>query len=64
MYIKLFKLLLTGLGLLALVGYEYVVLWRGFRVRHLLYAILSGYVILIGYQSVLMPDGLPAVVLL
>ncbi len=59
----LFKLVLTGLGLLALVGYEYVALWKRFRVRHLLYAILSGYLALIGYQSVLMPEGLPALVL-
>ncbi len=59
----LFKLILTGLGLLALVGYEYVTLWRGFRVRHLLYAILSGYLLLIAYQSMLMPDGMPAVVI-
>ena len=59
----LFKLMLTGLGLLALVGYEYVALWRGFRVRHLLYAILSGYLLLIAYQSMLMPDGMPAVVM-
>ncbi len=59
----LFKLMLTGLGLLALVGYEYVALWRGFRVRHLLYAILSGYLLLIAYQSMLIPDGLPGLVI-
>lgn len=60
----LFKLILTGLGLLALVGYEYVTLWKRFRARHLLYLILMGYVMLIGYQSMLIPKGLPALVLL
>ena len=59
----LFKLALTGLGLLALVGYEYVTLWKRFRARHLLYLILVGYVVLIGYQSMLIPEGVPAVVL-
>ncbi len=62
-FFVLFKLVLTGLGLLALVGYEYVAIWKRFRVRHLLYGILSGYFALIGYQSVLMPEGLPALVL-
>ena len=60
----LFKLVLTGLGLLALVGYEYVTLWKRFRARHVLYMIFLIYVALIGYQSMLMPQGLPALVLL
>ncbi|MCP3870459.1 MAG: hypothetical protein GY703_20690 [Gammaproteobacteria bacterium] len=57
------KLLLTSLGLLALVSCEYQTLWKRFRVNHLLYLILAGYLVLIGYQSALMPLDLPGLVL-
>ena len=57
------KLLITGLGLTALVGCEYFTLWRSYRASHFLYLILAIYLVLILYQSALMPEGLPGLVL-
>jgi len=55
------KLLITGVGLTALVGCEYFTLWRFYKASHFLYLILLVYLIL--YQSSLMPEGLPGLVL-
>ena len=57
------KLAITGVGLIALVGCEYSTLWRHYRASYFLYLILAIYLILILYQSSLMPEGLPGLVL-
>jgi hypothetical protein len=57
------KLGITGVGLIALVGCEYSTLWRYYRASYFLYLILAIYLILILYQSSLMPEGLPGLVL-
>ena len=57
------KLFVTGAGLTVLVGCEYFTLWRSYKASHFLYLILALYLLLILYQSSLMPEGLPGLVL-
>ncbi len=48
------KFALTGLGILLFVGYHHVLLWKWVRVRYILYALLVIYLLLIGYQWILL----------
>ena len=48
------KFLLTSLGIVLFVGYYHRRLWSGVRAGHLLYGLLGFYLILIGYQLVLL----------
>ena len=57
------KLIVTGVGLTALVGCEYFTLWRFYKASYFLYLILFIYLVLILYQSSLMPEELPGLVL-
>ncbi|HHL45318.1 MAG TPA: hypothetical protein ENJ24_01960 [Gammaproteobacteria bacterium] len=48
------KFALTGLGILVFVGYHRVRLWKLLKVRYILYSLLVLYLLLIGYQLVLL----------
>ncbi len=48
------KFMLTGAGVLLFVGYHHVSLWRRFKVRYILYALLVLYLFLILYQWILL----------
>ncbi len=48
------KFALTGLGIVLFVGYHHVQLWQLFKVRYILYALLVLYLLLIGYQWILL----------
>jgi len=56
------KLVLTGLGLLVLVGYRDSTFIK-LKSRHILYGIFAMYAVLIVYQSALLPDYLFGLVL-
>ncbi len=49
------KLALTALGLVILVAYQHVAVFRNVRVRHLLYSILAFYVALVAYEVAIWP---------
>jgi len=48
------KFALTGLGILLFVGYHRVRLWKRLKVRYILYSLMVLYLLLIGYQLVLL----------
>lgn len=57
------KFALTGLGLLLLVGYRNSTFIKWLKAQHILYSVLAMYIVLILYQSVLIPEHLLGLVL-
>ncbi len=49
------KMLLTGLGLVVLVGYHRQTLFKLFSMKHVMYGVLAMYALLMGYQAMLWP---------
>ncbi len=48
------KFILTGVGVVLFVGYHHLYLWKVIKVRYILYSVLVLYLLLIGYQWVLL----------
>ncbi len=48
------KFALTSLGVLLFVGYHHILLWKLIKVRYILYSLLALYLLLIGYQWILL----------
>lgn len=56
------KFALTGLGLLLLLGYRHYRILSHIRAKHLILAMFAMYTVLIGYQSLLVPEYMTAFV--